>query len=234
MEERLQKLIASTGLCSRRSAEDLLRQGRVTVNGERAVLGQKADWDRDRIAVDGRELRAPSVHTYLMLHKPPGYACTLSDPHAEHLVTELVADCGARVYPVGRLDVASEGLLLLTDDGDFANAVLHPRHQVDKTYRVTVSGYRTGCENRLASIRNLEGEAISPANVRLLSRCGDRADLEVVIHQGKKRQIRRMCRAVGLAVLRLCRIGEGPLTLGDLPPGAWRHLTADEVSACKK
>ena len=234
VEERLQKLIANAGLCSRRAAEDLLRQGRVMVNGERASLGQKADPERDQITVDGAPLVPRSSHTYLMLHKPPGYACTLSDPHAAHLVTELVADCGARVYPVGRLDVASEGLLLLTDDGDFAHALLHPRGQVDKTYRVTVSGYRPGCEARLAALRDLEGEPISPARVRLLSREGSRAELEVVIHQGKKRQIRRMCKAVGLAVTRLCRVGEGPLSLGDLPPGKWRYLTADEVAACKK
>ena len=171
---------------------------------------------------------------WLMLHKPPGYACTLSDPHADRLVTELVAECGARVYPVGRLDVASEGLLLLTNDGDFANAILHPSHQVDKTYHVTVSGYQAGCEQRLAALSSLEGEPIRPAQVRLLSREGSRAVLEVVIHEGKKRQIRRMCRAVGLSVTRLCRVGEGDLALGDLPPGAWRRLTADEVAACKK
>ena len=234
MEERLQKLIAGAGLCSRRAAEVLLRQGRVTVNGQKAVLGQKADLDRDRIAVDGREISPPAAYTYLMLYKPRGYACTLSDPHAGRLVTELVADCGTRVYPVGRLDVDSEGLLLLTNDGDFANSVLHPSHQVDKTYHVTVSGYRPGCEAQLEALRSLDGEPIRPAQVRLCSRKGDRASLEIIIHQGKKRQIRRMCRTVGLQVLRLCRVGEGPLTLGGLSPGDWRHLTADEVAACKK
>ena len=234
MEERRQKLIANAGLCSRRRAEDLLVQGRVTVNGEPASLGQKADPVRDRVAVDGVELSPPAGCTYLMLHKPPGYACTLSDPHADRLVTELVADCGARVYPVGRLDVASEGLLLLTNDGDFAHAVLHPRHQVDKTYRVTVSGFRPDSVRRLEALRALDGEAIRPARVRVISQAGSRAELEVVIHEGKKRQIRRMCRAVGLSVGRLCRVGEGPLRLGDLPPGAWRHLTAEEVAACKR
>ena len=234
MEERLQKLIANAGLCSRRAAETLLEQGRVTVNGLRASLGQKADLSRDRVAVDGVDIAPPEAYTYLMLHKPVGYACTLSDPHAGHLVTELVADCGVRVYPVGRLDVASEGLLLMTNDGDFANAVLHPSHQVDKTYRVTVSGYQRGCERRLAAVRTLDGVPIRPARVRLLAQDGSTAELEVVIHEGKKRQIRRMCRAVGLSVTRLCRVGEGPLTLGDLPPGKWRHLSADEVAACKK
>lgn len=234
MEERLQKLIANAGLCSRRAAETLLEQGRVTVNGLRASLGQKADLSRDRVAVDGVDIAPPEAYTYLMLHKPVGYACTLSDPHAEHLVTELVADCGVRVYPVGRLDVASEGLLLMTNDGDFANAVLHPSHQVDKTYRVTVSGYQRGSERRLAAVRTLDGVPIRPARVRLLAQDGSTAELEVVIHEGKKRQIRRMCRAVGLSVTRLCRVGEGPLTLGDLPPGKWRHLSADEVAACKK
>lgn len=132
MEERLQKLIANAGLCSRRAAEVLLEQGRVRVNGQRASLGEKADPDRDTVDVDGIPLSRPSSYTYLMLHKPPGYTCTLSDPHAEHLVTELVAGCGVRVYPVGRLDVNSEGLLLLTNDGAFANALIHPSHQVDK------------------------------------------------------------------------------------------------------
>ena len=234
MEERLQKLIANAGICSRRAAETLLEQGRVTVNGLRASLGQKADLSRDRVAVDGVDIAPPETYTYLMLHKPAGYACTLSDPHAGHLVTELVADCGVRVYPVGRLDVASEGLLLMTNDGDFANAVLHPSHQVDKTYRVTVSGYQRGSERRLAAVRTLDGVPIRPARVRLLAQDGSTAELEVVIHEGKKRQIRRMCRAVGLSVTRLCRVGEGPLTLGDLPPGKWRYLTADEVTACKK
>ena len=234
MEERLQKIIANAGRCSRRSAEDLLRQGRVTVNGVRAALGQKADPGRDRIAVDGEELSPRASYTYLMLHKPPGYACTLSDPHAQHLVTELVADCGERVYPVGRLDVASEGLLLLTNDGSFANAILHPKHQVDKTYLVTVSGYRQGRERELAALRELDGEPISTAGVRVCSAGGGGAVLEVVIHEGKKRQIRRMCRAVGLTVTRLCRVGEGPLRLGGLPPGRWRRLTEDEIAACKK
>ena len=139
-----------------------------------------------------------------------------------------------RVYPVGRLDVASEGLLLLTNDGDFAHAVLHPSHQVDKTYHVTVSGYRDGTEKQLAAVRALDGEPIQRARVRLLSRAGGEAVLEVVIHEGKKRQIRRMCRSVGLSVRRLCRIREGTLDLGDLPSGSWRYLTADEVAACKK
>ncbi len=234
MEERLQKLIANAGLCSRRAAEELLVKGRVLVNGVPAALGQKADPERDRITVDGRTVSRPAAYVYLMLHKPPGYACTLSDSHAEHLVTELVADCGVRVYPVGRLDVASEGLLLLTNDGGFAHAVLHPSHQVDKTYHVTVSGYRDGTEKQLAAVRALDGEPIQRARVRLLSRAGGEAVLEVVIHEGKKRQIRRMCRSVGLSVRRLCRIREGTLDLGDLPSGSWRYLTADEVAACKK
>ena len=234
MEERLQKLLAGAGLCSRRRAEELLAQGRVTVNGERATLGQRANPERDCIAVDGVALGKAPERLYLMLHKPPGYACTLSDPHASHLVTELVADCGGRVYPVGRLDVASEGLLLLTNDGDFANALIHPSHQIDKMYHVTVTGYRPGCEGRLSAMRNLDGEPIRPAQVRLLHRADGSAVLEVVIHEGKKRQIRRMCRAAGLSVSRLCRVGEGSLTLGDLAPGAWRYLTAEEVASVRQ
>ena len=232
MEERLQKIIANAGICSRRAAEELLAAGRVTVNGRVATLGQKADLARDMVAVDGKAVAATETFTYLMLHKPRGYACTLSDPHARRLVTDLVADCGARVYPVGRLDVASEGLLLLTNDGAFAHAVLHPSHQVDKVYHVTVAGYGPGKGTALAALRDLEGEPIRPAGVAVLEERGNTALLEITIHEGKKRQIRRMCAAVGLKVLRLRRVAEDGLMLGDLSAGRWRPLTEEEIARC--
>ena len=234
MEERLQKVIAAAGLCSRRTAEGWITAGRVTVNGRPAALGDRADPARDQILVDGAPLPSPASPCYLVLNKPRGYTCSLSDPHASHLVTELVAGCGARVYPVGRLDVESQGLLLMTNDGAFAQGLLHPSRQVDKVYHVLVSGYREGCDRALASMTDLDGERISPALVRVLRRKGGEAELEITIHQGRKRQIRRMCSQAGLAVRRLCRVAEHGLQLGDLPEGQWRLLTEEEISLLKK
>lgn len=222
--ERIQKLIAQSGLCSRRAAEELLAAGRVTVNGAVAQLGDKAA-PTDTVCVDGKPLTVVEQKTYLMLHKPRGYTCTLKDKFAEHLVTELVADCGARVFPVGRLDKDSEGLLLMSDDGAFMQTMTHPRHGVEKVYEVTVHGALEGCEERLAAIRDLNGEPIRPAKVRKLAK----NVLEVTISQGKNRQVRRMCAQVGLTVERLKRVKEHTLTLGDLPCGAWRYLTDDEI-----
>lgn len=234
MEERLQKLIAAAGLCSRRSAEEWISQGRVTINGKVAQLGDRGDPDRDAILVDGYPLRQPEAHRYLMVHKPRGYTCSMADRHAAHLVTELVADCDARVYPVGRLDVESEGLLLMTNDGAFAHKILHPSHQVDKLYHVTVKGYFPGAEQKLEKIRDLDGEKISGGQVKLLRRTGDKAVLAIIIHEGRKRQIRRMCAKAGLSVERLCRIEEHGLQLGDLPQGAWRELSEEEVARVMK
>lgn len=226
--ERIQKRIAQSGFCSRRRAEELLRQGRVTVNGEVAQLGQQAD-ENAVICVNGKEISFTEKRVYLMLHKPRGYVCSLADAHAEHLVTELVSDCGARVYPVGRLDRDSEGLLLMTNDGAFMEAVTHPRREVDKVYLVTVSGALENCEQRLSAVTDLDGEIIVPAQVERLKTDGRTAVLRVTIHQGRNRQIRRMCARVGLSVLRLKRIAEDRLTLGDLPSGKWRALTDEEI-----
>ncbi len=219
-------MIAQSGLCSRRAAEELLAAGRVTVNGAVARLGDKAE-PTDAVCVDGKPLAVVEKKTYLMLHKPRGYTCTLKDKHAEHLVTELVADCGARVFPVGRLDKDSEGLLLMSDDGDFMQTMTHPRHGVEKVYEVTVSGDLNGCESRVAAVRDLDGEPIRPAKVR---RIAERV-IEVTISQGKNRQVRRMCAQVGLTVERLKRVKEHTLALGDLPCGQWRYLTEDEIRA---
>ncbi|MCR5826536.1 MAG: rRNA pseudouridine synthase [Oscillospiraceae bacterium] len=229
MEERLQKLIAAAGLCSRRAAEARIAAGRVTVNGVTASLGQCADPALDTILVDGVPLARRAQPRYLMLNKPRGYVCTLSDEQGRPTVAELVADCGVRVVPVGRLDLDSEGLLLLTNDGAWMQRILHPRYEIDKTYHVLVAGDVRGAAERLASVTALDGEAIRPARVETLRLGRETAELSVTIHEGKNRQIRRMCTSVGLHVKRLRRVQEHNLLLGTLPPGAWRDLTAEEL-----
>ena len=233
MEERLQKLLSAAGVCSRRAAEDYLTAGRVTVNGEAARLGRKADPDRDDIRVDGIPLKRPEKLVYLMLNKPRGYVTTLSDEQGRPTVAELTADAGVRVYPVGRLDLDSEGLLLLTNDGALTARLLHPSHEVDKTYRVQVYGPVAGAAEKLAAIRDLRGEPIHPARVRCLWQGEKTAELEITIHEGKNRQIRRMCARCDLKVKRLRRVREHTLELGDLPPGQWRYLTEAEVAELK-
>ena len=231
MEERLQKLLSAAGVCSRRAAEAYIAAGRVTVNGVPAALGQKADMDRDEILVDGRPLARPGAHVYLLLNKPRGYVTTLSDERGRRTVAELVADCGARVYPVGRLDLDSEGLLLMTNDGAWMQHLLHPSHEVEKTYQVSVYGPVAGAADRMAALRELEGEPISPAAVEVLRQTRQTAVLSVTIHEGKNRQVRRMCAACGLTVKRLRRVREGALELGNLPTGKWRYLTDMEIQA---
>ncbi|MBR0280490.1 MAG: rRNA pseudouridine synthase [Oscillibacter sp.] len=230
METRIQKLFS--GLCSRRTAEAWITAGRVTVNGRPAALGQKADPERDTILLDGRPLpqNAPSVT--LMLHKPPGYVSTMRDAHGRPTVAELVRDCPERVFPVGRLDFQSEGLLLMTNDGELSFRLTHPAHEVEKEYEVTVTGDVTNAAERLSDVRTLDGgETIRPALVRPLRAGRGKATFSVTIHEGKKRQIRRMCAQCGLRVTRLRRVREHTLTLGDLPSGKWRPLTPDELGA---
>lgn len=229
MKERLQKLISARGLASRRKAEEWIAAGRVCVNGRPAALGDSADPEADDILVDGKPLPERNRSVYLMLHKPRGYVTTLSDERGRKDVARLVKDCPQRVYPIGRLDQDSEGLLLFTNDGAFANALMHPRHQVDKTYLVWVTGYGPGKEELLEEPLVLDGYRIRPPGVRLLEASGQKACLEITIHEGRNRQIRRMCGARGMTVTRLKRIREGALELGNLEPGAWRYLTAEEV-----
>lgn len=229
VKERLQKIIAAAGICSRRAAEDLLRQGRVQVNGQIAALGDRADLETDTVTLDGQPLSREPERVYLMLNKPRGYVTTLSDERGRRTAAELVSGCGARVYPVGRLDMDSEGLLLMTNDGAWMQRLLHPSREIEKEYRVTVAGPVEGAAGRLAAIRDLEGERIRPARVRELWRDGNKAALSVTIHEGKNRQIRRMCRQAGLAVRRLQRVREHTLTLGDLQVGRWRYLTQQEL-----
>ena len=230
MAERLQKLIAAAGLCSRRSAEEWIAQGRVSVNGRQAHLGDCADLSLDSVLVDGVPLGRDDRKRYLMLNKPRGYVCTLSDEKGRPTVAELVKDCGVRVFPVGRLDLDSEGLLLLTNDGEWMQRILHPKYEVNKTYHVTVAGEVGDAAKKLSRLTQIDGEAIRPAQVEILYRGRETAELAFTIHEGKNRQIRRMCAAVGLSVKRLRRVAEHDLLLGDLPIGAWRDLTERELS----
>lgn len=233
MTERLQKILAARGVCSRRKAEEWIAAGRVSVNGQTAVLGQSADADVDTVELDGKPLPSSSGYVYIMLHKPRGYVTTLSDEKGRPNVTQLV-DCGTRVYPIGRLDMDSEGLLLLTNDGDFANHLMHPKAEVDKTYEVWVTDYVPGGEIRLGRAIVIDGYTIKPPKVKLLSAQGKTAHLYIIIHEGRNRQIRKMCQAAGMRVTRLRRIAEGTVQLGDLKKGSWRYLTEEEISHLKK
>lgn len=233
MKERLQKLIASAGLCARRTAEEWIAAGRVCVNGAVASLGDRADPETDTVTVDGAPLPGKPGAVYLMLNKPRGYVTTLSDEYGRRTAAELVADCGVRVYPVGRLDRDSEGLLLFTNDGELAQRLLHPRHQVDKVYLVTVRGDIRRAAERLMAITQLDGEPIAPAQAAEVTRHEGQAMLRVTIHQGKNRQVRRMCAQIGLHVVRLQRIQEDSLLLGDLPAGKWRYLTDQELQGLR-
>ena len=228
--ERLQKIIAARGLCSRRQAEKWIEEGRVRVNGNTAHLGDPADVTEDVIEVDGKRLPKAGKKVYLMLNKPRGYVTTLSDEKGRKNAAELVAGCGTRVYPVGRLDMDSEGLLLFTNDGEFANLMMHPKHEVDKTYRVWVTNFAPEKLDALKEPIELDGYLIKRPKVRSVRQEPTRAILDVTIHEGRNRQVRRMCQAAGLEVARLKRISEGRLQLGDLKPGAWRYLEPRELS----
>lgn len=230
MEERLQKILSSSGVCSRRKAEEYLIDGRVTVNGRIAALGDKADPEKDVVAVDGAVVSRPSAHTYIMLHKPRGYVTTLSDEKGRKTVAQLVADCPARVWPVGRLDMDSEGLLILTDDGELTQRLTHPSHEIRKEYHVTVTGNIGRALPMLSGPMIVDGEDMVADRVE---QTGSQ-NMIIVIHQGKNRQVRRMCAAAGLTVTRLVRKKEGNLELGTLKPGFWRELTQEEVCELKK
>ncbi len=230
MVERLQKIISRHGLASRRQAEVMLSEGRVTVNGLPASLGDSADEETDQIAVDGICLCAPPEKICLMLNKPRGYVTTLSDEQGRRTVAELVADCGQRVYPVGRLDLASEGLLLLTNDGDLANTLTHPKGEVQKVYHVWLRGFREDSLQLLQRSIVIDGRNSIPAKVRVLSQKDGTTLAEFTLYEGRNRQIRRLCEAAGLTVTRLKRVQEGSLQLGELPVGKWRRLTDDELS----
>lgn len=233
MKERIQKIIAARGVASRRSAEAMIEQGRVSCNGIICKLGDTAE-ENDIICLDGKPLPAPPKTIYIMLHKPKGYVTTLSDEKGRANAFQLVADCGQRVYPVGRLDKDSEGLLLFTNDGEFANHMMHPRNEVDKVYMTDVKGFSLHNLEGLKKSIVLDGYRIAPPKVELVESNGDFARLSITIHEGRNRQVRRMCARAGMAVKRLVRIQEGALHLADLPCGAWRMLTDEEILALKK
>ena len=225
MEERLQKILSSAGICSRRKAEEYLLAGRVTVNGRTAALGEKADPEQDLIEVDGVAVCQTAAYTYIVLHKPRGFVTTLSDEKGRPTVAQLVADCPARVWPVGRLDMDSEGLLILTNDGELTNYLTHPSHGIQKEYHVLVEGDIGAAIPLLSVPMIIDGEEMEADLVELI---GPNL-LKMIIHQGKNRQIRRMCAAAGLRVVRLIRRCEGGVSLGGLKLGTWRTLTESEV-----
>ncbi len=229
MEERIQKILSGAGVCSRRGAEALILDGRVLINGEPAALGQRADPETDEIRVDGEIVQPDGPRQYYMLYKPRGCVTTLSDPRGRWTVADLIADIPGRVWPVGRLDLDSEGLLLLSDDGELTNRLLHPGFRVEKEYHVTVSGELGRGLDILNGPMELDGRELAPVRVWIIDSDGDQATLDFTLRQGLKRQIRRMCQTAGLKVKRLIRVREGPLFLGDLDCGKYRPLTDSEV-----
>ena len=233
MLARIQKILSDAGITSRRQAEQWIADGRVTCNGQVCRLGQSADPEKDIIRVDGKEISVGGEYVYLMLHKPRGYVTTLSDEMGRDNAAQLVADCGKRVYPVGRLDMDSEGLLLFTNDGAFANRLMHPSHEIEKTYLVLVERYAPEKLELLKRPIVLDGYTIAPPKVQCLSVTGSTARLLVTIHEGRNRQVRRMCAAAGMEVTRLRRIREGNVSLGKLPLGKWRYLSDRERDLLK-
>lgn len=232
--ERIQKILSARGVCSRRQAEEWILQGRITCNGKTCALGDQADVENDEILVDGNPLPSAVNYIYIMLHKPRGFVTTMSDEKGRKDVTQLLTDCKHRVYPIGRLDMDSEGLLLFTNDGELANVLMHPKHQVDKVYKVSVDNYCVEGLRRLEESVLIDGYRIKKPQVRLLQENGNRATILVTIHEGRNRQVRKMCALAGMQVRRLVRIQEGALCLGQLPVGKWRYLTNDEVALLKK
>ena len=232
MTDRIQKILSAYGIASRRQAEQMIQQGRVICNGQVCQLGQTADPDIDAILVDGKPLPKKGERVYILLHKPRGYVTTLSDEKGRKNAASLVQDCGVRVYPVGRLDMDSEGLLLFTNDGDFANRLMHPKHEVQKTYKVTVTGCTESAVEKLRQPVVLDGYRIRPPQIETVMLSENplgKSVLLVTIHEGRNRQVRRMCAMAGMEVTRLIRIREGQLQLGNLPKGKWRYLTKDEI-----
>jgi len=236
MLERLQKIISAAGVASRRAAEELILSGRVAVNDTVVTeLGSKADPERDRITVDNKPLRVSEQRLYILLNKPVGYMTTLDDPEGRPVVTELLADLHERVYPVGRLDYNTEGLLLLTNDGEWANRLMHPRHEVEKEYHVRIRGKIHKSQlDQLAAGVVIDGRPTAPATVRLV-KSGEQNDwISIAIHEGRNRQVRRMCEAVSLSVVRLKRVRYGLLEVGALKPGQYRTLSTAEVDALRR
>jgi 23S rRNA pseudouridine2605 synthase len=235
MEKRLQKILSEMGITSRRKAEELILEGRVTVNGKIAILGTKADLAADHIKVDGKLLLRPEPRVYLMLNKPRNVVTSLHDPEGRPTVKDFLKGVKYRVFPVGRLDFDSEGLLLLSNDGDFAQAVLHPSKKISKTYLVKVKGDPE--EKKIEKLRSgvkLEEGLTAPARVKKVRTMENNSWLEITIHEGRKRQIRRMLEEIGHPVLKLSRTRINGLTLDRLKPGEYRFLTPEELDKIKK
>ena len=234
---RIQKLLSDSGYCSRRKAEALISAGKVKCNGRPVKLGDKAT-AKDLLSVNGENIYIPKKKNfrYIMLNKPRGYVTTLSDEQGRRCVTDLLTGIEERVYPIGRLDRNSEGLLLFTNDGNFANGIMHPSREVSKTYRVTVRPpvSEEQLNTMAAGVTLDDGVKTAPANIVTQVEEAERVVLLVTIHEGKKREVRRMCDAVGLEVARLRRISIGPVKLGMLKPGTWRDLTAEELRALRQ
>lgn len=235
MKERIQKILSAKGVASRRHAEQMITAGRVTCNGKVCMLGDSADANIDLIMVDGKPIPVDNDRVYIMLHKPKGYVTTLLDEKGRKNAAQLVENCGRRVYPVGRLDMDSEGLLLFTNDGDFANRLMHPKHNVDKVYLVQVKEFTEEHLKELEHPIVLDGYRIQKPTVNLVKfdHTGT-AQIRITIHEGRNRQVRRMCAAAGMPVTRLIRIAEGGVQLGTLPCGQWRFLTEEELSMLQK
>ncbi len=235
MKERIQKIMAQAGLCSRRAAEEMIRAGAVTVNGRKAGLGDSADPARDKILVNGKPLRRAEEKVYLMLNKPRGYVSTLKDERGRKTVKQLVHGCKARVYPIGRLDADSEGLLLMTNDGELTLHLTHPSHKAGKTYLVSVRGDLKRI-TEMEQPMEIDGYTVQPARVYIRDQASDtEAHLEMTIHEGRNRQIRKMCEKCRLEVRRLKRIAVGELHLDSkLAPGKWRALTPEEIAYLKE
>jgi 23S rRNA pseudouridine2605 synthase len=233
---RLNRYLSLAGVCSRREADRLIQQGRVSVNGQVVLsLGVRVDSATDRISLDGRQVILPEKSAYYLLHKPPGYLTTFSDPQGRRTIMDLIEGVSERVVPVGRLDLDAEGLLVLTNDGELAHRLAHPRFGIIKRYRVWVKGEPS--RSTLASLRNgveLEDGQARPDNVQLIRRTRRGTVLELELHEGKKREVKRICAAIGHPVERLVRTVFGPLELGSLPRGAYRPLTDEEVRALRR
>lgn len=233
---RISKFFSDCGVMSRRSAEEAIRRGEVKVNAVTAELGQKIDPEKDTVTWKGRPIKLPATQKKLtvLLNKPRGYVTTLSDDKGRHTVAELVSDAGVRLYPIGRLDMDSDGLLLMTNDGELANHLAHPRHEVSKVYLAFVDGaLTTEVLTGLTRPIEINGVTTAPAQVRKVAFNGLQTVIEVTIHDGRNRQVRRLCEREGLVVRKLTRVAEGSLLLGNLPEGKWRKLTDREVRMLK-
>ena len=235
MKQRLQKILSEMGIASRRKAEDMITEGRVTVNGQIATIGMKADPDKDHIKVDGKLISRPVSKVYIMFNKPKNVVTTLYDPEGRPTVKDFLKGVKYRVFPVGRLDYDSEGLLLLTNDGDFAHAVLHPSKKIPKTYLVKVKGILEEKEiEKLRTGVKLEDGMTVPAKIRKVEKTENNSWLEITIYEGRKRQIRRMMEKLGHSVLKLKRTRINGLELDELKPGRYRYLTSEEMNKIKK